>query len=350
MRHIVKAGRIMKQRMVMSRSFRLIPRQLSASVSAALLLVITFCGALYAMPSRAETSAWQALQEAIDRAGDGVVITLSEDLTALEADAEITIPEGKRLTLDLNGHVLDASMEPNQTENRRNVIYIKPGAILTLRDSGGSGVLTGGFYDYGGGILNDGTLIMEGGRVAGNTALHSGGGIANDGTMVLTGGSVTGNTALGDGSEVYNGVRGRLTVSGAIVLDSDEAKRGGIRNKGTLTLIDAQSGEVRIENMSAITRFIARLSILPVAALLFALLLTVWLDGYLSRERKRVMVVIIALVFVLLFQNYWDNRLSLAEVYNALRIPLSVLGYALRPVILVMFLYIVKPDGRHRVA
>lgn len=293
---------------------------------------------------------WAALQEAIDRAVAGELITLSEDLTALDTDAEITIPAGKSLTLDLNGHVLDASMEPNRTERLRCVINIRAGALLTLRDSGESGVLTGGFHDNGGGILNRGTLIMEGGRVTGNATLHSGGGIANEGTMVLTGGSVTGNTALRDGSDILNQAKGHLTVGGDVVLDSGEAKGGGIRNEGTLTVIDAQSGEVRIENMLAITRFMARLSILPVAALLFALLLTVWLDDYLSRERKRAMIVIIALVFILLFQNYWDNRLSAAAAYNALRIPLSVLGYALRPAILVMFLYIVKPGGRYRVA
>ena len=302
--------------------------------------------------ARAESGvdSWSALQDSIDRAEDGEIITLSEDLTALEADAEITIPAGKRLTLDLNGHVLDASMQNDQTGRVRCVINISAGAILTLRDSGGSGVLTGGFHDNGGGVLNRGTLIMEGGRVTGNTALHSGGGIANFGTMVLTGGSVTGNTALRDGSDILNQAKGHLTVGGNVMLDSGEAKGGGIHNEGTLTVIDAQSGEAHIDDMPIIKRFIAQLSILPVAALLLALLLTVWLDDYLSRERKRAMVINIALMFALLFQNYWDNRLSAAAAYNALRIPFSVFGYALRPAILVLFLYIVKPGGRYRVA
>ena len=241
-------------------------------------------------------------------------------------------------------------MQADQTGRLRCVINIRAGAILNLKDSGGSGVLTGGFHDNGGGIRNRGTLIMEGGCVTGNTALKSGGGITNYGTMVFTGGSVTGNTALRDGSDVFNDAKGHLTVGGDVVLDSGGAKRGGIHNEGTLTVIDAQSGEARIEDMPIVKRFIAQLSILPVAALLLALLLTVWLDDYLSRERKRTMVIIIMLVIVLLFQNYWDNRLSVAAAYNALRIPLSVLGYALRPAILVMFLYIVKPDGRYRLA
>ena len=316
--------------------------------AAALLVVALLVGGA----ARAESGvdSWSALQDSIDRAEDGEIITLSEDLKALDTDAEITIPAGKRLTLDLNGHVLDSAMDPSQTERKRCVIKIREGAMLTLRDSGGSGVLTGGFHDNGGGVWNLGTLIMEGGCVTGNTALDSGGGVANYGTMVLTGGSVQGNTALRDGGEVFNEAKARLTVGGDVVIGNDEAKHSGIRNEGALTVIGAQNNEARIEDMPTLKHVIANLSAIPIAVLLLALLLTVWLDAYLSAERKRVMGVIIVLVFSLILQNYMDNRLSLAEVYNALRIPVSIYGYAIRPVILVMFLYIVKPRGRYRVA
>ncbi len=325
-----------------------------ALVCAAALLVVALLvdALLVGGASRAEgdVDAWSALQDAIDRAGDGEIITLSEDLKALDADAQITIPAGKRLTLDLNGHVLDSAMDPSQTERKRCVIKIREGAMLTLRDSGGSGVLTGGFHDNGGGVWNLGTLIMEGGCVTGNTALDFGGGVANYGTMVLTGGSVQGNTALRDGGEVFNEAKARLTVGGDVVIGNDEAKHSGIRNEGALTVIGAQNDEARIEDMPTLKHVIANLSAIPIAVLLLALLLTVWLDAYLSAERKRVMVIIVALVFSLILQNYWDDRLSLAKAYNALRIPVSVYGYAVRPVILVMFLYIVKPRGRYRVA
>ena len=316
--------------------------------AAALLVVALLVGGA----ARAESGvdSWSALQDSIDRAEDGEIITLSEDLKALDADAQITIPAGKRLTLDLNGHVLDSAMNPRQTERKRCVIKIREGAMLTLRDSGGSGVLTGGFHDNGGGVWNLGTLIMEGGCVTGNTALDSGGGVANYGTMVLTGGSVQGNTALRDGGEVFNEAKARLTVGGDVVIGNDEAKHSGIRNEGALTVIGAQNNEARIEDMPTLKHVIANLSAIPIAVLLLALLLTVWLDAYLSAERKRVMVIIVALVFSLILQNYMDNKLSLAEVYNALRIQVSIYGYAIRPVILVMFLYIVKPRGRYRVA
>ena len=325
-----------------------------ALLRAAALLVVALLvvALLVGGAARAESGvdSWSALQDSIDRAEDGEIITLSEDLKALDADAQITIPAGKRLTLDLNGHVLDSAMNPRQTERKRCVIKIREGAMLTLRDSGGSGVLTGGFHDNGGGVWNLGTLIMEGGCVTGNTALESGGGVANYGTMVLTGGSVQGNTALRDGGEVFNEAKARLTVGGDVVIGNDEAKHSGIRNEGALTVIGAQNNEARIEDMPTLKHVIANLSAIPIAVLLLALLLTVWLDAYLSAERKRVMVIIVALVFSLILQNYMDNRLSLAEVYNVLRIPVSIYGYAIRPVILVMFLYIVKPRGRYRVA
>ncbi len=321
--------------------------------AAALLVVALLVDALLvggAARAEGDVETWSALQDAIDRAGDGEIITLSEDLKALDSDAQITIPAGKRLTLDLNGHVLDSAMDPSQAERKRCVIKIREGAMLTLRDSGGSGVLTGGFHDNGGGVWNLGTLIMEGGCVTGNTALDSGGGVANYGTMVLTGGSVQGNTALRYGGEVFNEAKARLTVGGDVVIGNDEAKHSGIRNEGALTVIGAQNDEARIEDMPAFKHVIAHLSAIPIAVLLLALLLTVWLDAYLSAERKRVMVIIVALVCSLILQNYVDNRLSLAQAYNALRIPVSVYGYAVRPVILVMFLYIVKPRGRYRAA
>ena len=322
-------------------SVRWIPVCLSA-----LLAALSVLGA-----ARADSGidTWAALQAAVNSAQYGAVIALTDDLTALETDVAINIPAGKRLTLDLNGHMLDRNRKKRDL-HVGSAIHIEAGAMLTLRDSGNTGVITGGSHDNGGGILNRGTLIMEGGCVTGNTALYSGGGVANYGTMILMGGSVRGNAVLRDGGEVFNEAKGHLTVGDAMIVGDGEEKREGICNEGTLTVIGDRYDEVHIEEMPLFKRFIAQQSAIPTAVLLVALLLTVWLDNYLSAERKRVMGVIIVLVFSLILQNYMDNRLSLAEVYNALRIPVSIYGYAIRPVILVMFLYIVKPRGRYRVA
>ena len=295
------------------------------------------------------TDTWSALQEAINRADSGAVISLPCDLTALYSDAAINIPAGKRLTLDLNGHTLDRN-RMERDDHVGSAIHIEAGASLTLRDSVGTGLITGGNHDNGGGILNRGVLIMEGGRISGNAALHTGGGLANYGTMVLMGGSVTGNTALLQGGGVFNQAKARLSVDEGIVSENSAPSQGDIANEGTLTVIGTENGQARIEDMPILRQFMAQLSVIPTAVLLVGLLLTVWLDNYLDMNRKRDMVVIIALVFSLVLQNYLDNKLSATAAYNALRVPVAIYGYAVRPVILTMFLYIVKPDGRHRIA
>lgn len=313
-----------------------------ALLLSALLLVIAARG-------ESGIESWSALQEAVNRAGNGDVIALTDDLTALESDATLNIPAGKRLTLDLNGHTLDRN-RVKRDEHSGSAIHIEAGASLTLRDSVGTGRVTGGNHDNGGGIMNRGTLIMEGGCICGNAALHTGGGIANNGTMVLMGGSVTGNTALVQGGGVFNQAKARLTVDEGIVSENSAPKDGDIANAGTLTVIDAGNGQARIEEIPVLRQFMARMSVIPTAVLLVGLLLTVWLDAYLDRNRKRDMVVIIALVFSLVLQNDLDNRLSFAAAYNGLRVPVAVYGYAVRPVILAMFLHIVKPYGRHWIA
>lgn len=314
----------------------------------AALLLVAWCFMGFARADAAIDS-WSALQAAIDRAGAGEVIALTEDLTALEGDVTLTVPAGKRLVLDLNGHTLDRNRKVRD-KNSGSVITVEAGAILTLRDSVGTGVVTGGSHDNGGGILNRGTLIMEGGRITGNAALHDGGGLVNNGTMVLMGGSVTGNVASVRGGGVFNQAKASLTVDDGIVFGNDAPAQADIGNEGRLTAIGGADGEARIEDMPVIRRFMAQLAVIPTVVLLVALLLAVRLDAYLSRERRRTMFIIIVLVFSLILQNILDNRLSVVGAYNALRVPVAVYGYAVRPVILALFLYIVQPGRRYRVA
>ena len=115
-------------------SVRWIPVCLSA-----LLAALSVLGA-----ARADSGidTWAALQAAVNSAQYGAVIALTDDLTALETDVAINIPAGKRLTLDLNGHTL------NRNRKKRDLyvgsaIHIEAGAVLTLRDSVGTGVVFG---------------------------------------------------------------------------------------------------------------------------------------------------------------------------------------------------------------
>jgi hypothetical protein len=77
----------------------------------------------------------------------------------------------------------------------------------------------GPYDNYGGGVLNRGTLTLSGCTVTGNRAdpdstFGGGGGVANFGTMTMSGCTVTGNSAYYGGG-VYN--TGTLTVLGSTV-------------------------------------------------------------------------------------------------------------------------------------
>ena len=325
------------------------PAAMACGIVAVLLIAMLLPGGIAAAEGARTDSGietWAALQEAFDRAGSGETVVLSADLTAGEGDSALSIPAGKRLALDLNGHKLDRNM--NEGDLVDNAIYVSNGAFLTIRDSGNSqGAITGGYSNNGGGISNHGTLILEGGRIAGNVARHSGGGVANYGTAILMGGEVTGNTAQRDGGGVYNEAKAHLTVDDGVLFGNAAPKDSDIRNEGALTVIGAKPGDVHIEVIPVLRVYMSELAVIPAAALLLVMALVVWLDAYLSRERKRAMAVIVALVFSLMLQNYVEYRLSIVSGTSALRIPSSVFGYAVRPAILAMFLYIVRPGRRY---
>jgi len=89
-----------------------------------------------------------------------------------------------------------------------NVITVE--GDLTLNDSVGSGVITGGCNDgQGGGIRVTGSFTMNGGSIRGNTAydarLLCGGGVAvlEGGSLTMNGGAITGNTANGAASNLF---------------------------------------------------------------------------------------------------------------------------------------------------
>jgi len=91
----------------------------------------------------------------------------------------------------------------------------------------------------GGGILNEGDLLMTYGIVAGNKAQTNGGGIANRGTLTMSYTTIGKNKALGDGGGLYNGgiVTGD-TKAGAVTFSKNTAggHGGGIDNEHTVEL------------------------------------------------------------------------------------------------------------------
>ncbi len=95
------------------------------------------------------------------------------------------------------------------------------------------------------------------------------------------------------------------------------------------------------------TTRIGTLAILaPLILFLFGLAFTAVIDPYIRREHRRILLIIAALCLTLIAQNYWDYALTVGPPRQTLRTVVSIYGYCIRPVILILFLYIVQPAGK----
>lgn len=131
-------------------------------VSIVLSLIMIFSVfAIVPLTASAAAETWAGLQNEIKNTSSGT-ISLSRDITADDSDTGITIDSGRNITLDLCGHTLSRDLW--QTAQSGFVIKVESGATLTVKDSGGKneGKITGGHSDNGGGIVNEGTLRVEG--------------------------------------------------------------------------------------------------------------------------------------------------------------------------------------------
>ena len=85
------------------------------------------------------------------------------------------------------------------------------------------------------------------------------------------------------------------------------------------------------------------LAVFPMVLLLAGLFIAVGIDQYIQKQKKRIMLVSCALVFSLIAQNFLDNWLAYGTQMILLRKAIDIYGYSIRPVILLLFLYIVSP-------
>ena len=81
---------------------------------------------------------------------------------------------------------------------------------------------------------------------------------------------------------------------------------------------------------------------------LSGLFFIVWIDPYLSRQHRRVMLLVIALAFSLIAQNFIEYQMELHRMILLRRL-VGIYGYCVRPLILVLFLYIVNPSHKYRI-
>lgn len=152
-------------------------------------------------------------------------VRLTKDIMMTKA---VTVNNGNRLTIDLNGHTLTAA------ENSR-AFFIQNGA-LTIEDSIGGGVIQGSgtVNGYGGAILMNGSdsnnaLTLAGGTIRGFTAKYGAGVSMGNGTFRMTGGAIRNCSATGgkaDGGGVYVS-GGSFEMSDGTISACNAANAGG---------------------------------------------------------------------------------------------------------------------------
>lgn len=157
--------------------------------------------------------------------GNECRVRLTEDIVMTGA---VTVNNGNRLTIDLNGHTLTAA------ENSR-AFFIQNGA-LTIEDSIGGGVIQGSgtVNGYGGAILMNGSdsnnaLTLAGGTIRGFTAKYGAGVSMGNGTFRMTGGAIRNCSATGgkaDGGGVYVS-GGSFEMSDGTISACNAANAGG---------------------------------------------------------------------------------------------------------------------------
>ncbi len=205
-------------------------------------------------------SEWPSLQGEIDAAENGGTVTLNKNWKATPKDGALQIPEGKTITLDLNGYTVDRNCASSETVSGGEAFDVKGTLVVTDGSTAKKGKITGGNGIDGGGIHveSGGMFSLASGNISGNKA-RNGGGIFNEGIVAIRGGSVNGNVAeMGDGAAgdesieengsgagVFN--RGKLHVTGGEICGNAAADNGGgVYNaaNATANLTVAVSGNI----------------------------------------------------------------------------------------------------------
>ena len=154
------------------------------------------------------TDTWAALQSKINEAVSPVSIKLNKNITATATDSALLIPEGKTVTIDLNGFTLDRGLKEKTAAENGNVIIVN--GNLTVKDSSNpsTGKITGGNSSNlrsGGVVVDQGTFTLESGLICNNKSAQNGGGVlVLPGTsFTMKGGKITGNTTSNGGGGVF---------------------------------------------------------------------------------------------------------------------------------------------------
>ncbi len=187
----------------------------------------------------------QTIQDAVDNAktGDTIVLRPRVYKEKVSIDSDL---DAKKLTILGRKSEKCISEETIVDGNGDGSVFtIGSGQKVTICDL----TIRNGRADNGGGIFNQGTLTLKDVAVTGNTANY-GGGIYNaaTGTVKMNGGSITGNSdngptdepPEGEFPECGGGIKnaGTMTLIDVTITGNTADYGGGINNAGTLTLKD----------------------------------------------------------------------------------------------------------------
>jgi hypothetical protein len=103
---------------------------------------------------------------------------------------------------------------------------------VTIRDGNG---------DYGGGIVNGGTLTLTGVTLSANAAVFAGGAIYNMGSLSLHDSRISGNTSVYHGGGMFNVQHSTLTMDRTTVFGNESRVGGGLTNNNGTVAITAST-------------------------------------------------------------------------------------------------------------
>ena len=96
---------------------------------------------------------------------------------------------------------------------------------------------------------------------------------------------------------------------------------------------------------SAVTEYIV---FIPLVIMLAGLTPIVMIDKFISKKQKRLLLIIIAFVALLLVQNCGDYICQMNDMPSPIyRTVFDIIGYCLRPFIILLFCKLVQPDKKH---
>ena len=178
-------------------------------------------------------------------------VRLTENIVMTGA---VTVNNGNRLTIDLNGHTLTAAANSQ-------AFRIQNGA-LTIEDSGSTGVIQGsGTVTGNGGAIwmssndSNNALTLTGGTIRGFTATDGGGVYVSGGSFEMSDGTISACNAANAGGGVYV-LSGSFEMSGGSIEDCTAYEGAGVKvypSSGKTASFSMTGGEIKNCNTNGVS-------------------------------------------------------------------------------------------------